>query len=225
MKPCALILAAGRGGRFGMTKQFVEIHKLPLFMYTVINFSSMPCVITIPEKDLARAKKMVKDSGVQGKIYLIPGGETRQESIRAGLKFINSKLNCTHVLITDGCRPLIRPDTIQKCLVALEKNSAVVAVSKSINTACFSDGQFMCRVIPRQKMYDLMMPQCFLLDLLNECYALTTLEDSTDDTQIILSVYPKKKISVVQIPFWEGIKLTYAEDYKIFSFLLREVLS
>ena len=73
MKPCAIILAAGRGGRFGLIKQFVEIHRIPLFMYTVIHFSSMPCIITVPAQDVSRAKQMVRDSGVTGKIYVIPG--------------------------------------------------------------------------------------------------------------------------------------------------------
>lgn len=224
MKPCAIVLAAGKGGRFGTKKQFLDIDGLPLFLHSVKKFNDLTVVVTVPKEDIVQASMMLTKSGIDRQVFIIEGGETRQESIKNALDYIEKYLSGTHVLVTDACRPLLKKETVQLFVEALKDNPAVVAVSKSINTACLVDEENLTYVIPRSRMYDLMMPQCFEFNLLKECYSKTPLKDSTDDTQIILSVYPEQKIKVLNIPFWEGIKLTYKEDEEIFRSRLKEEL-
>jgi 2-C-methyl-D-erythritol 4-phosphate cytidylyltransferase len=127
------------------------------------------------------------------------------------------------VIITDANRPLISKETIKRCEILLKRNPVVITTCKSINTACVSEGgKYMKNIIPRKTMYDMLMPQCFDFDLLYRSHLNSSLKDATDDTAIVKEYDKTIPIKMLNISFWEGLKLTYIEDYKIFELLLKE---
>jgi 2-C-methyl-D-erythritol 4-phosphate cytidylyltransferase len=227
MKTVVIVLAGGDGKRFGMAKQFVSVYNIPIFIYTLKAFKDFPRVITIPNqfKDIVlnNIESYNKNKDLTN-VYVTKGGQTRQESVYNALTYIKQHFkNCENVIITDANRPCITQETIDKCLVALRTNKAVLTVCKSINTSCLSKyGNILDKILDRNFQYDLLMPQCFKFKELYETHSHTTYTDASDDFQILQQGCPSIKAKLISISFWEGLKLTYPSDYKIFETLLRK---
>lgn len=219
-----VILAGGIGERFGVMKQFVPLNNLPLFIRTMRIFSRDPnCMITlvIPQEFGRIVDNCLKYHDI--KVNVVVGGQTRQESVFKALKVVHFVSDWSDkVLITDANRPLISKKTVEDCLSALndKKCQSVLTISKSVNTSCIIDKSKLEKIINRDKMYDLLMPQGFKFELLYNAHQRTSLVNATDDMQVILSVYPKTQPKFVEIPFWEGFKLTHPEDYKVLEVLV-----
>jgi 2-C-methyl-D-erythritol 4-phosphate cytidylyltransferase len=214
-----IILAGGSGQRFGTYKQFISINNKPLFIYTLQNLNNFYKIVTMPKQYIKYVKDIADNYNIKNVVF-IEGGETRQESVLKALqKCYEDKKNCK-IAITDVNRLFLKESTLRKCLLALNDYNAVITVSKTINTICdVVDGKLKT-IYNRQYMYDLLMPQCFYLEELYYAHIKTTKKDVTDDTQLILESNPKATVKVVPISFWEGLKLTYPEDYKVFEKLL-----
>lgn len=220
MKTKVIILAGGKGVRFGATKQFVRINGVPLFIYTLKSLEKFDKIVTVPRKYLKDALRMVKKYKVEN-VEIVQGGNTRQESVFKALNHI-AKLNITdcRVVITDANRPFLTEKTIKKCLLELNHCDAVITACKSINTSCEIIENKLKSIYDRTNMYDLLMPQCFHYNKLYMAHLRTKQENATDDTQLLIELDKKVKIKPVYISFWEGLKMTYAEDYKIFEMIL-----
>jgi len=216
----AIVLAGGAGARFGMLKQFVPINGTPICGYTLKKFSKLPIVFAVPEVYLDIANNIVKTLNIPN-INVISGGDTRQHSILNALKFIDDqKLKCKNVIITDANRPCLSDHTINSFIEKLDSSIAAVAVCKSVNTSCasFMQEKRVANIYDRTYMYDMLMPQGFNYGLIYNAHKNTTITNATDDAQLLDKNTP---IDLVEISYWEGLKLTNAEDYKIFEVLLK----
>jgi len=221
MNEVAIILAGGKGRRFGTNKQFVSFNGIPLFIYTLRKFSAYTKIVTIPRKFSKQAQNYINKYKIKD-VVIINGGKTRQESVLEALKYVKAKYFTEgKVIITDANRPFITKLTIKKCLKALDDCDAIIATSKSVNTTCDIVNGELVKVYPRENMYDLLMPQCFDFASLYTAHIKTNKVDSTDDTQILTEAFPEASINNIVIPYWEGIKLTHPEDFDVFNVLLR----
>jgi len=210
-----IVLAGGSGERFGLTKQFVPINGIPLFMYTLKKFAFFDIVLTVPKGFKRVVENTLNHFGYED-IVIVEGGDTRQESVKNALKV---KGKCDYVLITDANRPLVSKDTIDKCVCLIEDYDAVITVCKSINTSCIIDKDV--KILSRTNQYDLLMPQVFNYEKLFLSHIRTKLENCTDDLQIMQNFYSESiSVKTLEISFWEGLKLTYPDDYIIFETLL-----
>ena len=129
----ALIVAAGRGQRFGggVPKQYRPLAGRPLLRHSVESFARHPGI------DGVRAvihpdDRALYAAAVEGLEVLepVPGGACRQESARLGLESLGSE-EPDLVLIHDGARPFVDADTISRTIAALEGSPAAVAASCS----------------------------------------------------------------------------------------------
>ena len=219
MRSVAIILAGGKGERFGMMKQFVPILNVPVFIHTLFKFNNLPKILVIPEQFHSMVRQIIKHNKVED-VFLVSGGETRQESVYNALKYCaSSTLDPHEVIITDANRPCITETTIAECLNALEESKSVATVCKSINTTCFSsDGETLGEVHDRTYSYEMLMPQAFDFQTIYRAHRDTTKKNASDDTQLL----PEDVFTqLIHIPFWEGLKLTNLDDYKIFETLLK----
>jgi 2-C-methyl-D-erythritol 4-phosphate cytidylyltransferase len=216
-----LFLGAGKGIRFGERKQFIKINNIPLYVYTLQKFSKYDIIFTVPSAYKLLITKEIKKYHLNN-VKVIEGGESRQESVRLSLEFIDSlpkKYN--NVIISDVVRPFISSKSLNAIEEGLLNYSSVIAVSKSVNTSCVSkDKNHQDIVLDRTYMYEMLMPQGFNFHKLLLAHRESLLKDATDDTVILKKVFPQEKVKIVEIPFWEGLKLTNKEDYPIFNFLL-----
>ena len=113
MDTAVIIVAAGRGSRMGgaIPKQWQMLAGEPVLAHTLRAFAGMRVVLVIHPEDRERAERL----GVE----LVPGGETRDASVLAGLRALEGS-GVARVLIHDGARPLVSPALIRRLIAALE---------------------------------------------------------------------------------------------------------
>jgi 2-C-methyl-D-erythritol 4-phosphate cytidylyltransferase len=64
-KPTIIILAGGSGKRFGMAKQFVPIHNIPVFIYTLKKFEGHSIVLTVPKLFKEMTQNIVDQNNIK----------------------------------------------------------------------------------------------------------------------------------------------------------------
>jgi 2-C-methyl-D-erythritol 4-phosphate cytidylyltransferase/2-C-methyl-D-erythritol 2,4-cyclodiphosphate synthase len=130
-KAIALIVAAGSGSRMGqdLPKQYLTLGGKPVLRHCLETFAAHPrisgvrVVINTAFRDLydaAAAGLDIPDA--------VPGGKTRQESVRLGLESLAGEAPDL-VLIHDAARPFVDAGTIDRTLDTLASHAgALVAV-------------------------------------------------------------------------------------------------
>lgn len=117
MTTAAVIVAAGRGSRAGgeVPKQWQMLAGAPVLAHTLAAFRGHVdrLVLVIHPDDRDRA------AAVAGDALLVPGGATRDASVRAALEALEGS-GVARVLIHDGARPLVEAGVIGRVLAALE---------------------------------------------------------------------------------------------------------
>ena len=125
----ALIVAAGRGHRFGgeMPKQYRMLAGRPLLRYCAEAFARHPKIdavrVIIHPDDRA-----LYDAAVEGLDLLPPvhGGKERQDSARLGLESL-AEMKPDHVVIHDAARPFPDEALVTRTIDALAKSAGAVA--------------------------------------------------------------------------------------------------
>ncbi len=115
----AIIVAAGRGTRAGgeIPKQWQLLGAQPVLAHTIRAFEQAApaeVVLVLNPDDMGRARTIAPQA------RLVPGGETRAQSVRNALEAL-ADTPPDHVLIHDGARPMVSPILIGRVLTALEK--------------------------------------------------------------------------------------------------------
>ncbi len=121
MKTVGIIVAGGRGARFGTKtpKQFLMLLGRSVLDWSLETFSNHPeisrTIIVIPKGDLG-AYRHLRTMNIE----VVEGGDSRTQSVQAGLKIANCDANDS-VLIHDAARPGIRPAIISQLVSALQR--------------------------------------------------------------------------------------------------------
>ncbi len=129
-KIIALIVAAGRGSRFGegTPKQYHLLHGKMILTHTVETFLSHPDItavkVVIHPDDVELYEEAVKGLDVLPHCF---GGKDRQESVRFGLEAIE-KEKPEFVLIHDAARPFVSHQVISNVIAPLGNKQGVVPV-------------------------------------------------------------------------------------------------
>ena len=163
-KTTALVVAAGRGLRFGaeLPKQYLAVAGRPVLYHGAAAFARHPEVdavrVVIQPDDRA-----LYDAAVSGLELLDPvaGGATRQDSVRLGLESL-APLAPERVLVHDGARPVVDAGVIGRVLAALDESPgaiAAVAVGDSLKRAA-DDGRIAASV-DRAGLWRAQTPQGF----------------------------------------------------------------
>ncbi len=132
----ALVVAAGRGSRFGAThpKQYAPLAGRPVLRHALETFRRHPGIdaiqAVIHPDDRAMYAAAAEGLGLPD---AVAGGATRQESVQNGLLSLAPHAP-TRVLIHDGARPLIGPAVIDRVLDALGQAPGAIAALPVIDT-------------------------------------------------------------------------------------------
>ncbi len=126
MSTAAIIVAGGVGARFGRSggKQLAAVVGIPVLAHTLAAFeraSSIDEVIVVvhPERVGEYAAQVSESEKVSG---IVAGGDTRQASVAAGLEVLSDGVDV--VVVHDGARPLVTPETIDASVAALDDAAA-----------------------------------------------------------------------------------------------------
>ena len=206
----ALIVAAGRGERFGgpLRKSYMPLGGAPLLRHSVAAYCAHPEVgavrVVIHRDDAA-----LYEAAVGGLALLapVPGGATRQQSVRAGLESLVEEAP-DRVLIHDGARPF-PGSAIAHVLRGLEEAPGAVAALPLRDTLKSAEGGRILATVDRTGLWRAQTPQGFrFADILAAHRAAGELE-ATDDA----GVAERAGIPVSLVPGSEhNIKVTTPED-------------
>jgi len=216
----AIIVAGGEGKRFGgeIPKQFLNLKGFPIIFYSIKFFEEIDeisgIILVIHQDWMKRVKKWVEEWGFKKVIGIVKGGETRKESVLAGLRSVPAK-RFSIILIHDAVRPFPpREQTLKAIKIAGRGEGAILACQASDTVKEAEDEFLILKTLERRKIWLAQTPQVFPFDKLlmayEECSKLKT--EITDDASVFeLFNYPVRIVPSTQ----KNIKITYEEDILI----------
>ncbi|MER6394473.1 2-C-methyl-D-erythritol 4-phosphate cytidylyltransferase [Kitasatospora sp. NPDC001603] len=127
----AVVPAAGRGERLGpgAPKALRELGGVPLLVHAVRALTRSRAVglvvVAAPADGVAEVVGLLDTHGLDGKdIRVVPGGATRQESVRLGLAAIPAEVEI--VLVHDAARPLVPVEVVDAVAAAVRGGAEAV---------------------------------------------------------------------------------------------------
>lgn len=163
----AIIVAAGRGKRFGQMKQFVYLKAKPVLEWTLEAFDHHPeinsIILVLPDES-DRKHYQMRYPKIK---HIVRGGETRQDSVWQGFRLIDS-VSVGVVLIHDGSRPLVSAELISRVISNAEQYGAVVPVIQVEDTLKEVAGDRVVKTLDRNVIMRAQTPQGFKYSLLKE---------------------------------------------------------
>lgn len=220
-----IIPAAGMGRRMNasVNKQYLKINEKPILAYTLDAFENCPLVdeiiLVINPEEQQLCREQVIEAYSYTKIKVTAGGNTRQESVYAGLKAVNPLTKI--VLIHDGARPLIRESVIRRSIEETIKHRATVVGVPAKNTIkVMNEAGFVEATPDRNYLVEIQTPQTFAYDLITEAHqkALASGVVGTDDAFLVEWMQIPVKIVVGD---YTNIKITTPEDLTIAAAIIR----
>ena len=188
----AVIVAAGRGTRFGGTlpKVFAPLGGVPLLCRSVLAYEQCDAVgeivVVAPPGHCERAGLVCAEHTSRLRA-VVPGGEQRPESVMAGLEALRGEppeIVCIH----DGARPLVDPATIERTINAARAHGAAIAGIPATDTLKRVDQSGRIVATPvRAELRHAQTPQTFRWEIILEAYQRARLEglDVTDDASLV----------------------------------------
>lgn len=221
MTKYAIIVAGGNGTRMNtkLPKQFIEIAGKPLLMHTIQRFydadSSTIIVVVLPKAYMKKWKALAKKFFINVMYFIVPGGDTRFESVQKGLKEVTEK---SIVAVHDGVRPLASKKLINRCFSEAEKYGSAVPVV-SLNESLRKISGKRSEVVDRSSYSIIQTPQCFRSEIILKAYQQRFKESFTDDATVVESI--GEKIHLIEGER-ENIKITFPSDLRIAELYLKE---
>jgi 2-C-methyl-D-erythritol 4-phosphate cytidylyltransferase len=221
----AVIVAAGRGERFGRAKQLVDVAGRPLVAWSIATFGAMPeivdLVVATEPEHIAGMRALAKEYAPRLASRVVPGGATRQESVRLALSAVADR--CAAVLVHDGARPLIRTVDVRAGMRRVRRNTASLLATPVVDTIKVVDPQRgeVLRTLDRATLWAAQTPQFALLTEMRRAHADAHRHDvaATDDAALL----ERAGLDVVVVPCsGENFKVTLPADRERADALLLE---
>jgi 2-C-methyl-D-erythritol 4-phosphate cytidylyltransferase len=222
MDSYVVIVAGGSGKRMGaeVPKQFLELAGRPVLMHTIERFksfsNSIEIITVLPENQLRYWIDLQKKHSFSILHTLVRGGSNRFNSVKNGLKFVNSP---GLVAIHDGVRPFVNIDTIKRCFETAERlGNAIPAISPTESLRILTESGSL--PVNRFNVKQIQTPQVFNAGLIKKAYQQQYSEDFTDDATVLEKT--GEKINLIE-GNRENIKITNPEDLLISAALLQSL--
>lgn len=206
----ALLMAAGRGERFGAPepKQYASLLGRPVLRVAAEALLAGGYVQQLQPVCAAGEEGRIS-AMLDGLPHLPPviGGATRQASVKAGLAAL-LPMSPTAVLVHDAARPVIPAGTIPALLAALDENAGAIPAQPVSDTLKRGAEGRIGETVPRAGLFRAQTPQAFRFATLHAAHAAATAE-ATDDAQLLEWLGE----GVALIPGHESnVKITFPED-------------
>ena len=228
----AVILASGIGSRMNnnIPKQFLMLNNKPIFIYSVETFLKIKeiekIIICVPNLYFTKTKELIKNYiGLNNKIDIIIGGETRINSLIKGCNYIKDKYPTSKedIIIThDGVRPFVSKEIILNNIVECKKYGAVTTAVESSDTIIESLSNNKVTKIPnRSNLLNEQTPQTFNLEKLIKYYKKLTkdeINNLTDATNIF--ILNNRKVSIIKGDY-SNIKITREIDLELAKLIIK----
>lgn len=197
---------------------------MPVIRHTVQAFLShrdiFPVVLVIHPDDHALCQQALGD--IAGRVILVEGGATRQDSTRAGLQSLQ-QLAPRYVHIHDGARPFIshaQLDAIHRALTPSAGVLPALPVSDTLKQA--DDNNHVIATLPRERLFAAQTPQSFPYPLIlaaHEAAHTAGRHGFTDDSAI--AEWHNIPMRIVEGAA-DNIKITWAGDIEMADWRLKK---
>ncbi len=206
----AVVVAAGLGRRFGAEKQFLSLLGRPVHLWAVEASRSVAegVVLVVPlgrenDPDLIAAADRV-----------VAGGETRSQSVRAGLRAVPE--NAGIIVVHDGVRPMASEVLFRAVVTAVASGAdGAIPGLKVADTVKRVEGGVVRATIDRSNLVRVQTPQAFRASTLRAAHA--TEAEVTDDSAVLEAI----GATVVVVPGEEdNLKITSPADLALLEWRL-----
>ncbi|UQX02249.1 2-C-methyl-D-erythritol 4-phosphate cytidylyltransferase [Streptomyces sp. RerS4] len=223
-RTAAVIPAAGRGVRLGpgAPKALRSLGGTPMLIHAVRAMARSRAVslvvVVAPSDGAAEVRTMLDEHPLpeRTELLVVPGGDTRQESVRAGLHALPADV--TSVLIHDAARPLVPVDTVDAVVEAVRDGAPAVVPAlpladtvKEVEPGKPGEPEPVVATPERARLRAVQTPQGFdLATLLRAHEAIAVAGDgATDDAGMV----ERTGVTVVVVPgHEEAFKVTRPLD-------------
>ena len=223
----AAIVAGGKGIRCNqpIPKQFVHIGDEPVIIHTLKKFIDIADFVYVacPKDMVDYSKRLIEKYVKTEKIVVIPGGNTRMESVLCMLSAIKSSRRCSgdDIIVThDAIRPFVSDEIIKENIGKAEKYSACGTYISAVDTIALSEDCItVLSVPPRDTVFHAQTPQTFKFSVLVDMFSKHrgTMENYTDLCSMAVD-------SGVKVYITEGsrdnFKITTPFDLKLAAFMI-----
>lgn len=177
---------------------------------------AVACVIVVAPPDGAAEVRALLDEHGLTDVVVVPGGETRQESVRLGLAALPPGIDT--VLVHDAARPLVPAETVDAVAAAVRAGAPAVIPAlpvsdtvKEVEPRGQGDPEPVLGTPDRSRLRAVQTPQGFAREVLVEAHERVALqgEGATDDAGMV----ERLGIEVVVVPgHEEAFKVTRPLD-------------
>lgn len=186
MDTYALIVAAGRGTRFGgqMPKQYLPLAGGAVLRHAVLAFANHPRItgvqVVIRSEDGGEFNRALQGLAV---LPPVPGGAERQDSVRLGLEALTAN-RPDRVLVHDGARPFPGDGLIDRVIDGLDREAAVIpALPIGDTLKRVADGHIV-ETVDRSQLWRVQTPQGFRFDAILAAHRAAAGRALTDDAAV-----------------------------------------
>jgi 2-C-methyl-D-erythritol 4-phosphate cytidylyltransferase len=216
----AIIVAAGKGKRFGSSKQFALLKGKSVLDWCLEKFEA--------NKSVAEIILVLRDENLRGKYLgryhkiaaVARGGERRQDSVLSGLRRIDPE-KADIVLVHDGVRPLVEQDLINRVIAAAQEKGAAVPAIPIEETIKLIEKQEVRQTLDREKLFRIQTPQGFTYGILKHALDKAREDNFYGTDEASLVERTGKRVAIVAGEP-KNIKITTREDLKIAEALLED---
>lgn len=215
----ALIVAAGRGTRFGgaLPKQYLPLGGVTVLRHAVAAFAAHPRIagvqVVIREEDRGMFEAAMAGLAI---LPAVPGGAERQDSVRLGLEAL-APHDPALVLIHDGARPFPDAGLIDRVIDGLDHAPAAIPVLPLGDTIKRVEDGRISDTVDRSLLWRAQTPQGFHFQAILAAHRAAAGHVLTDDS----AVFEAAGIAPLVVPGSEdNLKVTTPQDLEAAERLL-----
>ena len=225
----ALLTAAGSGTRMHLDipKQFLHVEDKPVIIYTMEAFQNHPSIDAIIVVTIDAWSSVLwayaKQFGITKLRWVVPGGDSGQESIRKGLDVLARELTPEDVvLVHDGNRPLVSSQIISDSLATFARCGSAVAAIPCTEVVFESDDGISSMVsTQRERLLRTQTPHTYRLGDLYGAHLEAEKRGITNTAASCMLMKELGRMTYFSKGSEENLKITTPEDLKIFRALLK----
>jgi 2-C-methyl-D-erythritol 4-phosphate cytidylyltransferase len=211
----AIVVAAGRGTRFGGPKQLAPIAGRPMLAWSLATFARLrevARIVVVTEAEwLDEVERLARDVAGDALQAVVGGGRTRQCSVAAGLRALDPA--CSHVFVHDGARPLVSEADVRAGMTRTHAGQGAVLAAPVVDTIKVVDPDTMLveRTLERSRLWGAQTPQFATRADLERAHAQAAAAgiDMTDDVALL----ERAGVQVIVVPASsDNFKVTHPSD-------------
>ncbi len=199
----------------GERKQFLSLAGEPILLRAVRPFLAhggvRAVVVVLPADQVRPAPSWLIDR--DDRIRIVEGGQTRRDSVWAGLKALPPDLDV--IVVHDGARPLVSSEVIARCIDVAASGLGAVAGHPAVDTMkCVDEAGAVTSTPERSGLWHAQTPQAFPSGEILMAYQRAIAENwpATDDAALV-ERHGGEVVMVKASP--TNLKITCPEDMDV----------